>query len=190
MDLRSTILGLLSWKALSGYDLKRIISGSEVFYWSGNNNQIYKNLLDLQKEDLVTHQVQLQETLPAKKIYSITEAGLAALRQSLLLTPELPETRKTFLIQIAWAEILSDEELDDLFALYEEEISSQLRMHQAQASVAINGPARSQREAYLWERIAANTLVTTQAELDWVRQTRQGLRERAYLEQKQRGWKK
>lgn len=26
MDLRDAILGLLSWKAASGYDLKRIIS--------------------------------------------------------------------------------------------------------------------------------------------------------------------
>ena len=70
-----TILGLLSWKPSSGYDLKRIISDSDIFYWSGNNNQIYKSLLELQKEGLVTHQVQLQESLPAKKIYSITEKG-------------------------------------------------------------------------------------------------------------------
>ena len=68
MDLRSAILGLLSWQPASGYDLKRIISDSDIFYWSGNNNQIYKSLLELLKEGLVTYQVQLQDSLPAKKI--------------------------------------------------------------------------------------------------------------------------
>src|SRR5512136_1648820 len=102
MDLRSAILGLLNWKPSSGYDLKRIISDSDIFYWSGNNNQIYKILLELQKEDLVTHQVQLQESLPAKKVYSITEKGLAALYQSLLAVPDPPELHKSFLIQLAW----------------------------------------------------------------------------------------
>ena len=35
MDLHSTIFGLLSWKPSSGYDLKRIISDLDIFFWSG-----------------------------------------------------------------------------------------------------------------------------------------------------------
>jgi len=119
MDLRSTILGLLNWKPLSGYDLKRIISDSDIFYWSGNNNQIYKTLLELEKEDLVSHQVQLQESLPAKKIYSITNKGMVALYQSLLAVPEPPELRKSFLVQLALAESLSDKEILTLLEEYE-----------------------------------------------------------------------
>lgn len=182
MDLNATILGLLSWKPLSGYDLKRIISNSEIFYWSGNNNQIYKGLLTLQKEGLVTHQVQVQESLPAKKIYSITEKGLAELRKRLLSEPELPEIRKGFLIQLSWAEMLSDEEIITLLEKYEEEISAQLRMRQGQAGKPGSRPDRSPRERYLWERIAANTISAYQAELDWVRQTLQGLRSGEYLQ--------
>jgi PadR family transcriptional regulator, regulatory protein AphA len=182
MDLRATILGLLSWKPASGYDLKRIISDSEVFYWSGNNNQIYKSLIELQKEGLVSHQVQIQESLPAKKIYSITDQGLAELYQSLLAAPEVPELRKGFLIQLAWAELLSDEEILTLLEKYEDEIASRLRMHQAQAARPGSSPDRSQREKYLWKRIADNLIAATQTELDWVRQTQRGLREGKYLE--------
>jgi DNA-binding PadR family transcriptional regulator len=182
MDLRDTILGLLSWKPSSGYDLKRIISDSDVFYWSGNNNQIYKSLLELQQEGLVTHQVQVQESLPAKKIYSITEKGLSELHQSLLAAPEVPEPRKGFLIQLAWAEILSDEEILALLGKYEEEISIRLRMYQAQAARAGSGPIRSKREKYLWKCIAENLIATYQTELDWARQTQQEFRERKYLE--------
>jgi DNA-binding PadR family transcriptional regulator len=180
MDLRFTILGLLSWRAASGYDLKRIIADSEVFYWSGNNNQIYKSLVELQNEGLVSHQVQIQESLPAKKIYTITEKGRAELRQSLLAEPEPPELRKGFLIQLAWAEVLSDEEILDLLEKYEQEIDSRLRMYQAQAARSGNNPDRSQREAFLWKRIAENLVAAMQAELDWARQTRQALGEGKY----------
>ncbi len=157
MNLRDTILGFLSWKPASGYDLKRLIAGSEIFYWSGNNNQIYKSLLELQYEGLVSYQVQTQESLPAKKIYTITGQGRLALQQSLLDEPELPELHKNFLIQLAWAEMLSDEEILALLAEYESEIENRLQIHQAQAKRRSGTPARSERERYLWQRIADNS---------------------------------
>ncbi len=175
MDLRSTILGLLNWQPLSGYDLKRIIANSDIFYWSGNNNQIYKSLIALQQEGLVAYEVQVQESLPAKKIYSITEAGRAELCRSLLADPEPPEHRNGFLIQLAWAEDLSDEEVLALLEKYEAEIENQMRMRQAQAADTAGRPERSPREKYLWGRIFANRIAAYQAELEWVRQTRRGL---------------
>lgn len=182
MDLHTTILGLLNWKPASGYDLKRIIADSEIFYWSGNNNQIYKSLLELEKDGLVTHQVQVQENLPAKKIYSITDAGEVALEQSLRVHPQVPEFQKSFLLQLAWADILPDEEILLLLAKYEDEIANRLLMVQAQTARPGSGPARSKREAYLWKRIADNIIATYQAELDWVRQTKAEFGERKYLE--------
>jgi PadR family transcriptional regulator, regulatory protein AphA len=131
MELRFTILGLLSWKPASGYDLKRIIADSEVFYWSGNNNQIYKALLELEKDGLVTHQVQVQESLPAKKIYSVTAAGQTVLIESLRLPPQVPEFQKGFLLQLAWTESLPDEEILALLEKYEEEIANHLLITQA-----------------------------------------------------------
>ena len=180
MNLRSTILGILSWKPCYGYDLKRIISDSDIFYWSGNNNQIYKSLLELQNEGLVTCQIQLQEHLPAKKTYSITEQGLSELRKSLLAAPELPELHKDFLIQLAWAEFLSDEEILKLLEKYEDEIANRLRMYQAQAIRSSGRPARSKRESYLWQRIAENLINSFQAELDWVHQTRRDFLEKKF----------
>jgi len=179
MDIRFAILGLLSWKPLSGYDLKRIIAQSEVFYWSGNNNQIYNSLLALEKEGLVTHQVQHQESLPSKKIYTVTEAGLEELRQSLRTEPELPEIHKGFLIQLAWTETLTDEEILGLLEKYEAEVAIQLRMRLAERKE--ERPNRSAREQYLWAQIMENLIAGYQTELDWVQQTISGLREKKYL---------
>jgi PadR family transcriptional regulator AphA len=174
--IQYAILGLLSWQPLSGYDLKKIISESEVFYWSGNNNQIYTALIRLHTDGLVTRQVQLQESLPAKKVYSITQAGLAELRRWLLSTVELPEVRNPFLIQLAWADLLTADELDDLLARYDAEIDLKLRMLQEKSSRPALAPGRTPREIDLWEQVSQHLLSTYRNELDWVRQMRQELR--------------
>jgi PadR family transcriptional regulator, regulatory protein AphA len=180
MNLRLTILGLLSWKPSSGYDLKRIIGDSAIFYWSGNNNQVYKNLIELRKEGLVTYQVQVQESLPAKKIYSITDEGLSELHQGLLATPEVPELHKDCLIQLSWAELLSNEEILDVCEKYKVEIEDRLQMYRFQASRPGNNPNRSKREEYLWKSIAENLVVSCQTELTWLCQIQQALRDVNY----------
>ena len=175
MDIQFAILGFLSWQPMTGYDLKKLISESDLFYWSGNNNQIYYSLIRLHKDGLVTQQVQPQESLPAKKIYTITDAGRDELRRWLLARPELPEFFNNFAIQLAWAEPLSEAEIDGLLAQYEEEITVQLQMRQAQIEAAGAGPERSPRERYLWRKIAENRLGLYRHELDWVKQVRREL---------------
>ena len=180
MDVHTAILGWLSWKPASGYDLKRVFSDSEIFYWSGNNNQVYKSLLELQKAGLVSYQVQQQANLPAKKIYSITETGRLELRRRLLDEPELPELQKSFLIQMAWAESLSDDEILALLEKYAGEVSDRLRICQAQAAQPGSTPERSAREGYIWKRITENLVATYQVELDWALETLAALRGKRY----------
>lgn len=180
MDLRSAILGLLDWKPFSGYDLKRIIAGSGLYYWSGNNNQIYKVLLELLSDGLVTVEVQQQQNLPNKKVYSINKAGRTVLRETLLQRPEVGEWPKSFLIQMAWAECLSNDEVLHLLDQYEEELIDRLNLLQGEAARRENSPQRTPREAYLWRRIADNFIASCQTELEWTRQTRQAINEGNY----------
>ena len=81
MSIKYAILGLLSWKSLSGYDLKKMIADSAALYWSGNNNQIYKTLVQLLDEELVTSEVHYQENLPPRKVYTINEKGQDELKK-------------------------------------------------------------------------------------------------------------
>lgn len=177
MDIACAILGLLSWQPFSGYDLKKIIAESDLFYWSGNNNQIYHSLVALHKAGLVTQQVQYQESLPAKKIYTITEAGRAELARWLRADPELPELHSGFLIQLAFAGALPGDALDSLLGKYEEEIETQLRMRLVQGARSRPATGATRREQYLWEKIHAHLAAAYQHELDWVRDVRRGLDE-------------
>jgi DNA-binding PadR family transcriptional regulator len=180
MDIQFAILGLLSWKPLSGYDLKKIIAESDLFYWSGNNNQIYNSLVALHRQGLVSQEVHTQESLPAKKVYTITAAGKGELGAWLRAAPELPEFRDNFLIQLACADELSGDELDALLARYAEEIAVQLQMRQAMLNRPAAGPNRTPRERFLWERIEQNMLDRYQKELDWVSRLREDLHSHSF----------
>jgi PadR family transcriptional regulator AphA len=175
MTIKYAMLGFLSWRSLSGYDLKKMFADSELFYWSGNNNQIYRTLVQLHQEGLVAQEVQYQENYPARKVYTITDQGLAELRQWLLSPPELPQYRNSFLVQLAWADQLAPGELDGLLAQYEHELHMQVLMRRERERRGSLNPARTPREAYLWRMLAENQISTYENELAWVRQLRQEL---------------
>lgn len=174
MSIRYAILGLLSWQPLSGYDLKKIIADSAALYWSGNNNQIYTALVALHREGLVEREIQQQESLPARKVYSITANGRGALRAWVEEVPEPPELRNAFLVQLAWADLLSPAELTALLDGYEARLRTRLLVQQEAARRA-RGPERTPREAYLWAMIDENILGAYEGELNWLGRLRAGL---------------
>lgn len=176
MSIKYAILGLLSWTPSTGYDLKKIFEESSIMYWSGNNNQIYKALIQLLNEGLVTNEVFHQESTPSKKLYTITEEGSAALKEWVLSTPELPEFKNAFLVQLAWADQLDSTELDDLLSRYENEVNIQLLMQQEKVRRGINSPKRTAREVYLWDMISENIISSYKNELDWIRTVRREMK--------------
>lgn len=181
MTIKYAILGFLSWQPLTGYDLKKMFAGLTAFYWSGNNNQIYKTLVQLLDEGLVTHEVQYKENSPPKKIYTITEQGLAALKEWVLSAPQLPEFRNSFLIQLAWVDQLKQAELEALLEKYEMEVARQLLMEQEKSKRGGVAPQRNPRETYLWKKISANITSFYENELRWVRELRKELNENPTL---------
>ena len=173
MSIKYAILGFLSWRSLSGYDLKKMFGDSMFLHWSGNNNQIYRSLTQLHKEKMVTSEFQQQESGPARKIYTITEAGRADLRNWVLSSPELPQLRNSFLVQLAWADQLEPDELDSLLERYEHEIRMQALMCREQKRRNLLNPARTQRETYLWNMISDNWILFYETELTWVQKLRE-----------------
>jgi DNA-binding PadR family transcriptional regulator len=176
MSVKFAILGYLSHEPQSGYDVKKKFQESETVYWSGSNNQIYRSLVQLHEEGLVTRTVEHQEDLPDRKVYSITDKGLAALKEWVQSPPELAERKHAFLVQLMWADLLTPAELETLMNEYEEEVRVKLLMLQEQdrrRPERVN--ARTEREAFLWLMITRNWLATYVAELDWLRQLREGL---------------
>lgn len=186
MSIRQAILGFLSWKPFTGYELKKIFADALSFHWSGNNNQIYGTLVELHKAGAVSIEVLQQEKFPARKVYTITDAGRAELRAWLLSEPELPVLRSLAHNQIAWAEGLSGTELDGVLAVYERRLADQAIMcRETMKREVLSGgqsstrgqssPCRSARERLIWRSIDENRLSFYEGELSWTRSLREAL---------------
>jgi Predicted transcriptional regulators len=172
MTIRETILGFLSWKPFTGYELKKLFADSLSFYWSGNSNQIYGSLIQLHKDGDVSIELQAQDKYPTRKVYAITQKGREALHAWLKSEPALPETRELFHIQLAWAEPLSPAELDSLFESYELLLANQITMCKETARRGGHKPERSERESLIWKRIEDGRIAAYEAELAWTKSLR------------------
>ncbi|MEV6579478.1 PadR family transcriptional regulator [Streptomyces sp. NPDC051582] len=91
------VLGLLSFgEELSGYDLKKWSDRSlRFFYWSPSFSQIYSELKRLEKAGYASSRLVAQETgARDKRVYRITEEGMAAVRAWARGTPVDPPVLK------------------------------------------------------------------------------------------------
>lgn len=178
MAIKYAILGLLSWRPFSGYELRKFFSESVALYWSGNSNQVYPTLVQLHKDGLVQSEVRQQGNYPPGKVYSLTPGGQAALRDWVTSQPVVPQTRNVFLTQLAWADQLDGEELAGLIDRYEHEVRMKLLMQRELIRRGPEGPARTPREALLWSMIAEHDCALHGAELEWVGRLRTALNDR------------
>ncbi|WP_432758630.1 PadR family transcriptional regulator [Streptomyces lydicamycinicus] len=99
------VLGLLSFgEELSGYDLKKWSDWSlRLFYWSPSFSQIYGELKRLEKVGYVTARMVAQETGNRdKRVYVITDAGMAAVRHWAREAPVEPPVLKHGVMLRMW----------------------------------------------------------------------------------------
>ncbi len=131
MSLKHAILGFLSFKSLSGYDLKKAFDRSIQHFWPANQSQIYRTLSALSDDGQVDIEVIEREDRLDMKIYHITESGEEELHQ--WLSTPLPEQafREPFLIQLYFGSRLSDEELFALLDHAIQELKEKLEIYQA-----------------------------------------------------------
>lgn len=166
MTIECAILGLLWREPMAGYDLKKRIQDSPAMPWSGNNNQVYKALAAMLDEGLVTSEVHHQDGLPSRKVYTVTGAGRAMLRQWLAEPPEMPEPKKPFLAQLSLANALGARAVDALLEEYERLLRAQLDSHPAYPAESFG------LEAALCALVDDNIRTGHQAELNWTKRAR------------------
>jgi DNA-binding PadR family transcriptional regulator len=75
-EIDLVILGILMGAPLHGYMLKQAIEGNYGDrYFKLSNSALYPTLAKLEKEGCIEGKRELQETVPDRKVYHITEAG-------------------------------------------------------------------------------------------------------------------
>lgn len=114
MDTKTLCLGALSLCDATGYDIKKLFEEAFSHFFSAGYGSIYPALEKLTGEGKVSCRRQEQEKRPDKKVYSLTEAGRAALVAELLDTPPREKLRSEFLVLMFFAHLLPPPRLTEL----------------------------------------------------------------------------
>jgi len=108
MSSRSTtrfaLLGMLSIRPMSGYDIKKLIENSVSYFWTESYGQIYPILKKLVTEKLVTRTTKKQSGKPDRHVYALTSAGRRVLRDWLARSPAPKVDRNELLLKLFFGE--------------------------------------------------------------------------------------
>jgi DNA-binding PadR family transcriptional regulator len=106
MDIRTLCLGVLSFGAASGYEIKKRIERTFGPFFDASFGSIYPALNGMTREGLVSCTAQVQEKRPDKKVYRLTESGRFRLVADLTATSARDRFRSEFLVAMLFAELL------------------------------------------------------------------------------------
>jgi PadR family transcriptional regulator, regulatory protein AphA len=98
------LLGLLSRRPLTGYDIKKTVETRLDYIWDLSNGQIYPTLKTLEKSGFITKKIETKETGPTRKVYSITTKGTEELKEWLALRAHPEVNRYEILLKLIFGE--------------------------------------------------------------------------------------
>ncbi|MED4129723.1 PadR family transcriptional regulator [Shouchella miscanthi] len=112
MSLRYALLGIISKRRVTGYDVVHIFKQQMVHFWGSTHSQIYTELHKMEKDELVDHELVIQESSPNKKIYSLTDKGRKELIRWAVEEPlKSAKIKDEFLIKTTIFPILTHKEV-------------------------------------------------------------------------------
>ena len=156
MSLEYAILGFLSERPRSGYDLKvRCFDDDARLLWTADQAQIYRTLDRLRTTGLITRARRRSQGRPDRLVYDITDEGRAALAGWLSCPAPLPLSRDPFALQLYFGAGLDDETLAAL-------ISDRRAQHQQRLEALRDRSDSLAADASL----TARTMVVRQTALD------------------------
>lgn len=110
MNVRTLCLSILYEGEATGYEIRRLcVEGECSYFIEASFGSIYPALAKLEDEGLVTSRTEQQTGKPAKKVYSITEAGRTAFAEELAGPLGEDVFRSPFLLFARFAHILPRE---------------------------------------------------------------------------------
>lgn len=100
MALRNAVMAALLDGEASGYDLAKTFDVSVANFWMASPQQLYRELDRMAADGLIEARLVQQERRPNKRVYSLTDAGHAALRDFTVEPPKPAAIREELLVQV------------------------------------------------------------------------------------------
>jgi DNA-binding PadR family transcriptional regulator len=116
MALRNAVLAALLEGEASGYDLAKSFDASIANFWMATPQQLYRELARMEAAGLLTARVIQQERRPNKRLFSLTDAGHAALREFTAEPPRPGTIRDELMIKVQALDEAGPEAVRDFIA--------------------------------------------------------------------------
>ncbi len=142
MSLPHALLGLLTYRPATGYELKTAFNKSIHFFWNATLPQIYRTLKQMEEKGWLTVMVEHQDGKPSRKRYHVTEAGQGEHRRWLKEVPEIPEHREPMLIKVFFGNRLEPEDFRSHLQMWREYYAGLLRRYEEEIRPIIDHSAK------------------------------------------------
>ncbi|MCG3729582.1 PadR family transcriptional regulator [Vibrio cincinnatiensis] len=167
MSLPHVILTVLSTRDATGYDITKEFSASIGYFWKASHQQVYRELNKMGQQGLVTCVLEPQEGKPDRKVYSITEAGRAALGEWFDQPTAHPTVRDEFSAKLMACSVQSATPyLTQLRELVEESRKLVAHYQEIEAAYYAN-PTEMDKQQRLERLTLRRNLLTRQAWIRW-----------------------
>lgn len=158
-DLEVALLGLLSIRGMTGYEIKRHYARAIAPWWETPRTQIYPKLRELERRGLVRHEYIVQQGKPNKRVYSLRPSGSAALAGWLRTDIRWPDLRQHMMMRLFLGNLLPIEVMRRLLEDYRERTVARvtvLRGARARFAASLEGPYR---ESVFFELLSLDHLI-------------------------------
>jgi PadR family transcriptional regulator, regulatory protein AphA len=133
VSLRHALLGVIKDQPLTGYDLVRHFQGTVGFLWSAPQSQIYPELRRMEAAGLIEARVAPRGQRAQKRIYSVTEAGMAELRRWATDFIPLPAQRDPIHLKAAFFDLAPPDSVREQLRAHIAQFQWRLEQWQARA---------------------------------------------------------
>lgn len=163
MSVKHTLLALLYQRPMHGYELGKQMTLSVNAEWDVKPGQIASTLTRLQEADLVDYEIVETDDAPDRKVYAITDAGIAELIHW-YRTPEVRDYRlgDSFYLKLVLSLIASPVSAEEVLWTQRRELYQQL--HQVTDLRRQANP----KTQLPWVLLLDGALMHLEADLRWI----------------------
>jgi len=182
LSLGNALLGLLNYRSMTGYDLKKTFDDTIDFFWSAQMSQIYRELNTLEEKGLVQSKIEPQEKRPDRKVYQLTEKGREAFLGWLTKFPNRlsHQKRSRFLMRIFFSSRIKLEELSFEIKRYKKEKEKQIKYLDKvkQLIREYSKDEKYKEEIFYWDIILDKGYRVNRAEIEWAERSMELIKEK------------
>ncbi len=181
--LKYALLGFLQYDPKTGYELKQTMDKSTNHFWHAKQSQIYQTLKQMEADGLVVSHSEPQESRPDRRVYSITDTGIQAMR-SWLQEPvtKLEANKQLLLLKLFFSGKVEKDNVLTQLRLLRNLHEQRINVYRTEAPDFINqiseGNPDLSQDAIMWEATRRFGEKFETMYIDWLDETIQMIAEK------------